>query len=385
MNRAVRHLCWLAVAACAMPVNAQQWTEVHTADRPVTVSASGTVSSRDALRFGPPPSRSWRITITELAREGSLVAEGDVLAKFDGSATDDRVRTVTGELNAKRSELESLLEAQAREEEETRVALAEAKSEKEKAERMAAVSPDVYAGLEYRKLLEQKDLTRRLYERELLRGDLVVSVRDAKRAELEADIRRLESKLEGAVRELESLTIRAPRPGLVIVGTNQEGQKLDVNESVNPGIVVVELANKDELIVRAEVPEYAAAAITVGQNAVLSVDAAGGSIMPGKVVSVASIVRRQSRFTQAMIRDVTISIPESMLAKLRPGMSAKVSIVVDTQQSAIAVPDSSIQYRDGEPGVTVRGSGWRPVVLGRATAGQTIVASGLSAGEEVKL
>ncbi len=381
----IRLLYVLLGTLVALPAVAEQWARVENADRPITVSAAGTISSRDAIRFGPPPNRSWRITITELAREGSMVKEGDVLAKFDGSATDDRVRTLTGDLNAKRSELESLLEAQSREVEETKVALASAKSEKEKAERMAAVSPDVYAGLEYRKLLEEKALTADLYEREKARGDLVTRVREAKRAELEADIRRLESELAGAERELESFTIRAPREGLVIVGTNREGQKLDVNEAVNPGIVIVELANRDDLIVKAEVPEYAAAAISIGQPAQVSVDAAGGSAIRGEVLSVASIVRRQSRFTQAMIRDVTISLPAEIISQLRPGMSAKVSITVDNQRAAIAVPDGSIQYQDGSPGVHVRGSGWQPVVLGRSSAGLRIVESGLEAGDEVRL
>lgn len=363
---------------------AQQWIEVRAADRPITVAASGTVTSRDALRFGPPPSRSWRITITELAREGSFVNPGDVLAQFDGSATDDRVRTLNAELNAKRSELESLLKTQAAEIEEEKVTLAAAKSEMEKAARMAAVGPDVYAGLEYRKLLEEKDVAARLYEHALLRGDLVERVRDAKRAEIDADIRRLESELAGAERELDSFTIRAPRSGIVIIGTDPSGQKLDVNDSVNPGLVVAELADKDRLIVRAEVQEYAAAAIEVGQPAVISVDAAGGSAIPGEVVAIASIVRRQSRYTQAMVRDVTVSIPEEIVPNLRPGMSAKVAITIATERDAFAIPDRAIAYRDGKPGVAVRGGGWRPIVLGRSSAGLRIVDAGLEAGDAVR-
>ncbi|MDX1381873.1 MAG: hypothetical protein R3233_12165, partial [Xanthomonadales bacterium] len=120
---AVLALAWPGAAA------AQQWMQVTPADRPVTVAASGIVAPADALRFGPPPNRSWRITITQLAREGSRVAAGDVLAQFDGSATDDRVRTLTADLNSKRSELESLLETQAREIEEGEVQLAAARSE----------------------------------------------------------------------------------------------------------------------------------------------------------------------------------------------------------------------------------------------------------------
>jgi multidrug efflux pump subunit AcrA (membrane-fusion protein) len=66
-------------------------------------------------------------------------------------------------------------------------------------------------------------------------------------------------------------------------------------------------------------------------------------------------------------------------------MSARVTVVVDTARSALAVPDEALQYRDGKPGVVVRGGGWRPVVLGRASAGLYIVASGLEAGAEVAL
>jgi HlyD family secretion protein len=362
---------------------ADEWVPVEPTDRPITVVASGIVASADSLRFGPPPSRSWRIAITDLAREGTLVKEGDVLAKFDGSATDDRVRTLTAELNAKRSELESLLERQSREIEEDKVRLAEAESSAEKAARKAAVNPDVYASIEYDKLVEEKRLASGLYTRERQRSSLVERVRSAQRAEVEADIRRLESEVKGAKQTLDSFTIRAPRDGLVIIGTNREGQKLDVSDGVNPGIVVVELANPNELIVQAEVPEYAAASIAVGQTAKISLDASGGSEIEGKVASVASIVRRQSQYSQAMVRDVSVELPNDVIARLRPGMSAKITIIVDHQPAALAVPDSALDYRDGRPGVVVRGDGWRRVQLGRETEGMRVVEAGLEAGEQV--
>ena len=364
---------------------ADEWVAVEPTDRPITIVAGGVVTSSDALRFGGPPSRSWRVAITDLAREGSRVQEGDMLAKFDGSATDDRVREHRAELNSKRSELESLLETQARELEEDTVLLAAAKSDAEKAARKAEVDPDVYADLEYRKLVEEKKRTAERYRREQRRNALVERVREARRAELEADIRRLESKLAGRERELESFTIRAPRDGIVIVGVNHEGQKLDVNDSVNPGMVVVELADPNKLVVQAEVPEYAAASIEVGQAATVVIDAAGSGEIDSEVTSVASIVRRQSQYSQAMVRDVTVALPEEIIEILRPGMSAKLTIIVDTQRNALAVPDESIEHRDGKPGVTVRGKGWTPITLGRASAGMHIIEAGLDNGDEVAL
>ena len=86
-----------------------------------------------------------------------------------------------------------------------------------------------------------------------------------------------------------------------------------------------------------------------------------------------------------MVRDVTVALPEDIVEILRPGMSAKLTIIVATQRSALAVPDESIEHRDGKPGVTVRGKGWTPITLGRASAGMHIVEAGLEDCDEVAL
>ncbi len=374
----------LVVSALTSNAHAETWQEVVAEDRPITINASGVIAPSDGVLFGPPPSQSWRISITKLAREGTRVSKGDVLAEFDGSASDDRIKDKQAELNTKRSELASLLEAQAREVEEDKVRLADAKSEAEKAARKAAVDPSVYAGLEYKKLIEERLIAEDTYTREQERARLVASVRDSKRAELEADVRRLESELRAAQSELASFTILAPRDGVVVVGTNNEGQKLDVNDSVNPGMTVVELVDDSALVVNADIPEFAAAKIAVGQAVMVTIDAAGGAELPGTVTEVSSIVRRQSRFSQAMVRGITIELVENEAVELRPGMSTKVSVVVDTVTNAVAVPEEAIRYRDGEPGVMAR-SGWQPVTLGGTSAGLRIIASGLEGGMEVSL
>ncbi|MEL6869420.1 MAG: efflux RND transporter periplasmic adaptor subunit [Pseudomonadota bacterium] len=382
MNRRSIALASLLLIPAAF---AEQWQQVMPADRPITVTASAVVAPRDGLLFGPPPSQSWRIPITNLAREGTRVKKGDMLAEFDGSSSDDRIKTKQAALNTKRSELESLMESQAQEVEEDKVRVAEARSEADKAARKASVDERVYAGLEYKKLLEERDATADRYTREQQRALLVARVRTSKRQELEADIRRLESELAAAETELASFTIRAPRDGLVVVGTDSEGQKLDVNDSVNPGMTIVELIDDSDLVISADMPEFAAARIEVGQPAKVSLDATGGSELSGRVIKVASIVRRQSRFSEAMVRGVTIELDDSSGVELKPGMSSKVSVIVATERNALAVPEQAVVYRDGLPGVIVRGDGWQAVTLGSNSDGQRIVADGLSAGMEIAL
>ncbi|MEM8548169.1 MAG: HlyD family efflux transporter periplasmic adaptor subunit, partial [Pseudomonadota bacterium] len=296
------------------------------------------------------------------------------------------IKSKQAELATRQSELTSLLEAQGRESEEDKVRVAAAKSAAEKAARKAEVDESVYAGLEYRKLLEDRNVTAELYQRELSRLELVERVRASKRAELEADIRRLESEVKAAQSELDSFTIRAPRDGLVVVGTNQQGQKLDVNDSVNPGLTVVELIDDSNLIIEADIPEFAAARLAQGQPAEVTIDAAGGRKLTGKVLQVASIVRRQSRFSQAMVRGITVELDDDpFLAELRPGMTSKITLTVDTERQVLAVPESAIIWRSGQPGVTVKGGGWQPITLGRTSGGLRIVLDGLEAGTEVAI
>ena len=382
----MRFIAFIALVFLPVVAYAQQWATIEAADRPITVDASGIVTSANAQRFGTPPNRRWRLSITYLAQEGSRVKAGDVLARFDGSATDDRIRQRNAELNSKTSELESLLESQQREIEDGKVRLAAAISAADKAVRKADADAELFASLEYKKLVEQRDITRQIYENELQRVELVASVRASKEAELRADIRRLESELAGAQRELEAFTITAPGDGMVIVGTNHDGQKLDTSDQVHPGMVVIELADEHQLIVKAEVPEFVANRVAVGQKAEITIDAIGSSAVPGEIIEVGKVVRRQSRYSQAMVLDVSVSLPEAVLPLLRSGMSAQLDIIIDTVQEALAVPDEALQYREGKPGVAVRGSGWSPVKLGPASSGgMRIVASGLDGGEEVAL
>ncbi len=364
---------------------AQQWLALTARELPVTVSASGLVTSSEVTRFGPPPSQSWRTTITQMAREGQRVKAGDMLAKFDNSGSDDRVRDLEGQLAESRSELASFLENRARDVEQEKLDVAAAESAAKKAAQKADQPEGLLASLEYEKLLEDRRVTAQLLDTAQRRLVLSARVREAREQELLANIKRLEIQLQSAKDELESFTLRAPKSGLVIVGTDRQGVKLDVNSNVNPGIVVVELVDDSKLQVQAEVPEHASAQISQGQPVRVFVDAVGGTELAGTVTQVANIVRRQSRNSQTMVRDVVVAFDTTELTGLRPGMSVKVTIEVDRLTEAVSLPESSLVYRDGKPGVEVRSGGWQPVQLGARSDDEYIVLDGVEAGQEVRL
>jgi multidrug resistance efflux pump len=308
-----------------------------------------------------------------------------MLARFDSSGSDDRVRELQGQLAESRSELASFLEIRARDIEQEKLDIADAESKAKKAALKADQPEGLLASIEYEKLVEDRRITAQLLSTAQQRSVLSARVREARQQELEADVRRLEIQLQAAQQELESFTLRAPQEGLVIIGTDRQGVKLDVNSNVNPGMVVVELVDDTRLQVQAEVPEHASARIAVGQTARIFVDAAGGTELAGTVEDVANIVRRQSRNSQTMVRDVVVAFGDADLSALRPGMSVTVTIEVDRLEGAVSLPRTALVYREGLPGVRLRGGGWQPVTLGARSDDEFIVVEGVRAGQEIQL
>lgn len=364
---------------------AEQFFEVHPADRPVTVATSGIVVSTDVLRFGPPASGNWQTTIAELAQEGQRVGEGDLLVRFDSSNLDDDVTRVSGHLAQRRGELLSLDERQRREIEDERVALAEAESEARKADRKAEQPEDLIPGIEYRKLVEEKRIANLLMRRARDRQALSLRLREARRRELETGVRQLAVKLAAVEKELSSFTVRAPRPGLVVLGTDNSGNKVDVNATVHPGLVVVRLADDSRLAVQAEIHEQAAARLAVGQRVRIAIDSGGEADLAGRVSKVANTVRRRSRYSDSMVRDITAEIDSGQPPVLRLGMSVQIEVELSMLEEALAIPASVLVYRSGSPGVVLRGRGWQPVLLGERSADMFIVEDGLEEGDMVRL
>lgn len=368
-----------------LTVAAEEFFEMHPSDRPVTVATSGIVVSTEVLRFGPPPSGNWQTTIAELAQEGQRVKEGDLLVRFDSSNLDDDVTRVSGQLAQRRSELESLDERQRQEIEDEMVALAEAESEARKADRKAEQPEELIPGIEYRKLVEEKRIANLLMRRAQQRQALSLRLREARRQELETGVRQLAVKLASVEREFASFTIRAPRSGLVVLGTDYEGNKVDVNASVHPGLVVVRLADDSRLAVQAEIHEHAAARLAVGQRVRIAIESAGEADLVGRVSQVANTVRRRSRYSDSMVRDITVEVDPGQPPVLRIGMSVQIEVELSVLREALAIPSSVLVYRSGSPGVVLKGKGWQPVLLGERSADMFIVEGGLEEGDMVRL
>lgn len=184
--------------------------------------------------------------------------------------------------------------------------------------------------------------------------------------------------LDKAKTDLDNATLRAPAAGVIATLTNQVGEA-----PANPFAVI---AVTGTLTLHGTIGEAEVAKVKVGQVATLAVDAIGsGTRLTGKVTSVDPVATLQQGVPVYGI-DITIDRPDPAV---RPGMTSSATVIIQSKQGVLTVPNSAIRTIGGRRTVQVLQNG-QPVdggevVFGIANDTVTEVVSGLEEGQTVVL
>lgn len=198
-------------------------------------------------------------------------------------------------------------------------------------------------------------------------------------------VRRAEARLDrleiAEARQRERLArhvIRAPFAGVVARRIAEAG------EWVEPGTAVVELVATDRLLVEVPVPQRYFGAVTEDAAARLRFDAAPGRTVPAEIAARVPVSDPTARTFRLRLR------PEAQGLALTPGMSARVTLRLETGEEGITIPrDALVRYPDGRTTVWVVEPGDPPTVaerqiaVGQAFDGRIVVTEGLGAGTRV--
>jgi macrolide-specific efflux system membrane fusion protein len=168
----------------------------------------------------------------------------------------------------------------------------------------------------------------------------------------------------------------APINGQVIVQTVQPGQTVTTSDAVT--------VLSDRLIVQAQVDETDIGKITLGQKAVISLDAYPDTKVDGKVDHI--------YYESTIINNVTIYevniLPKRVPAIFRSGMSANVNIIEQSKENVLLIPLEAVkQDAEGSFVLISQGNGEKPVKrsvqLGIADDKNVEVVSGLETQDKV--
>lgn len=313
---APRTLLALASLLLAAAVNAAQ------------LRLDGEVFAQRSAALAPPPIDGlWQYNITFLLPDGSAVTQGQPVLTFDGNQLQTTLATKQSALAEKLSQRDKLRLELAERERNERLATEQARATRDKAQRKASQPEDLLRGIEYRKLVIDREMNERLLAIAERRELLAAEQRRQETRMLDAEIAQLERDVAEAQQGLAALTVAAPRDGLLIHRSNLfSGEKFDVGSQVFRGQSAAEIPDPTSFAVRAQLPETDYLKVREGQPATVVVEGSGLSLS-GTVAGIARTVRSRSRLQPVPVIDLLVAI-DGDLGRLKPGQAVRVELQV---------------------------------------------------------
>lgn len=199
---------------------------------------------------------------------------------------------------------------------------------------------------------------RELREKELIsQSDYDQALADLHQAE--ATLKTRQAFLQRARIDLARCTIHAPIDGIVISRNVDVGQTVAASLSAPTLFVIANDLAKMQII--ANVAEADIGNVQAGQDVEFTVDAFPDRVFHGKVAQ----VRHSPVVVQNVVTYDTVIEVSNPDLKLKPGMTANVSIIIAQRAGVLKVPNAALRFRPPEGAAS--GSGEASARRGRST------------------
>ncbi|NRD73602.1 efflux RND transporter periplasmic adaptor subunit [Shewanella sp. VB17] len=354
-----------------------------------SLEVTGELVSADTAVVNPPViRRAWQYQIKQLAPEGSEVKKGDMLAQLDTSELSQRLTVKTADFEATRQDIKTSKLRNAQKIEELRLSLAEAKMNVEKAERKYALSDMTTATID--KIKYEKDAVIARDKVILIDQKLALEAQSAKQREamLMGDKQKLSIEVDQLQRGIDSLTILAPRNGMLVYGNDPSGNKIKEGQSVYVGDTLLSIPDLTHMQVNMTIPEVEARRVKVGQVLKIKLDANPDKVFMGKIIELGAVFRHKNQDIPLVIFDAVASIDEPDKDLMRPGMTAKISIDITDDKQVLLLSIDAVHYDAGQAFVLLPGvfsDSKQNVSIGKMGKERVSITSGLVLNQEVLL
>lgn len=162
---------------------------------------------------------------------------------------------------------------------------------------------------------------------------------EAQLAQSNAQLLTREAAVENANVDLARCTIRSPLDGIVISKLTEEGKT--VAASMNAPVLFTIANDLSKMQITAAVAEADVGSVAEAQPVTFTVDAFPGRSFAGQVTQ----VRNAPKTTQNVVTYETIITVDNRDLRLRPGMTANVSVIVANRDNTVRIPNSALRVR----------------------------------------
>jgi RND family efflux transporter MFP subunit len=354
----------------------------------VRVTAEGNLSAVTSTPLTAPMKPQMPFTLSWLVEEGTIVAEGEVVARFDASLlekdredglSDQRISDHRiGSAETNRQVNESKLER------DTDVA----ERELDVAQEFQSSDHELYSRIEIIESQIDTELARTRSEHARESRSIQTELSQAEIDLLAIERRKADIKVEQAAEGLASLEVRAPHGGIVMLERDWRGNPVRVGDTVWPGRPLARIPDLAEMQAEVYVLEADAGDLEAGLPATVWLEAHPGEPHPAAIEKVDPMAGRRNRRVPVQYFRTVLALEATDTEVMKPGARVRAEITIADLDEAITVPRQAVCAVDGASVVyrwTRRGFAPVEVELGPAALGRVVIASGLEAGDRIAL
>ena len=335
-------------------------TSVKRGDVTFTVTAKGELQGGSSEMLTAPMMGGAELTVTDLRESGALVKEGDVVAKFDTTEQEYKLKEAEADLAEAEQQVDQAHADSQAKSEEAQYELTAAKADLRQAELEARRNPLLAAITARQNTLAVEAARDKLRQ---LEHDIPNRRANAAAAIAIQEAARNKAKVqaETARRNIESMTLKAHRAGYVSVQPNMSGgmmytgmllPMLQVGDTVRPGMAVAQIPDLSSWEILARIGELDRGHLAEKQAVDITVIAVPNRKFSGHIKSIGGTTGPvwNRRF------ECKISL-DQLSPELRPGMTARIVITTDTTKNSLWVPAEAVYESDGRSFVYVQSGG----------------------------
>jgi HlyD family secretion protein len=309
------------------------------------LTLTGEIDAARGQMIAVPNLPSWQTSIKWIADDGTEVHQGDRVVELDNSqftsgldAKRQAVLQAEQELQQKDAEADADLQQK-------RLDVETKQADYDKAKLDADIPKDVLSAREYedRQIKFKRASVELQKAQAVLRSQLNAAKSD--RANLVLSLEKAKRELSTAEDAINALILRAPRDGVVVLKDHPwEGRRLKEGDPVFVGLGLVLLPDPTSIRVTAALADVDDRKIAVGMPATVILDAYPATSYTGRVSWISAVAQESTTNRQSLRRSfrVAVQLDHIDVARMRPGLSARVIVRRDTLDNALLVPRASI-------------------------------------------
>jgi HlyD family secretion protein len=337
------------------------------------------------------PAEAGDLQILKISNDGAKVKPGDMIVEFDKTKTEQDLAQYRSTLKYTTADIDQTSAQSRITEEQDLTAVSKARFDLESA-KLDAGKQEIVSKIEG----EEAKLKVHNAEQALREAEQKLSSdRAAAKASIQGKVetsRKAAFDVQRAETALSKMTLKAPAAGMVslVPVWHPEGRSpFKPGDRAWPGAPLAELPDAESLRISAHIDETERGRLALKQSVTVHLDAIPDVQFTGSIEEISTLASEDFSAGWPIPRnfDVRIILDQSD-PRLKPGMTAQVTVIVDRVRDALTIPVQASFPKEGETLAYVwSGSKFRPqpIEISRRSGDRILVAKGLQPGDRIAL